>query len=403
MALLLAAGLSAPAAAQSPDPTAAAGGGVTQVVTGLDSPRGIAIGADGTLYVAEVGTGGTENCLTDPQSGNTCFGNTGGISTVVDGTATRLVDGVISAISDTGETLGVSDVAVGADGTVWLLVGGPGPGAAEARAAVTGGEGIGQLYTVGADGSLTSVADFVQYESEVNPDADQPENELPDSNANGVALTDDGGALVADAGGNDLLQVAPDGTISTVAVFPVQMLPVTPELAAMLAGPPPSMEPGASPAAAPASAPAMPTELPMDPVPTSVTIGPDGAYYVGQLTGFPFPPGGASVFRVMPGEEPTTYASGFTNIIDLAFGPDGSLYVLEIAHDGLLAALSGGPGAPPPSGGLWKVPPGGGAPEDITPEGLVMPGGLAIADDGTIYATTCAVCPDMGGVVSLTP
>ena len=52
MALLLAAGLSAPAAAQSPDPTAAAGGGVTQVVTGLDSPRGIAIGADGTVYVA---------------------------------------------------------------------------------------------------------------------------------------------------------------------------------------------------------------------------------------------------------------------------------------------------------------------------------------------------------------
>src|SRR5688572_9696461 len=101
MALLLAAGLAAPAAAQSPDPSAPAGGGVTQVVTGLDSPRGIAIGADGTLYVAEVGTGGTENCLTHPELGDMCLGNTGGISTVVDGTATRLVDGVISSITAT--------------------------------------------------------------------------------------------------------------------------------------------------------------------------------------------------------------------------------------------------------------------------------------------------------------
>jgi len=298
----------------------------------------------------------------------------------------------------------VSDVAVGDDGTVWLLVGAPGLGAAEGRAGVVGGEGIGQLYRVGADGALTSVADLAQYETDNNPDADQPGNAEPDSNANGVALThDDSGAVVADAGANALLQVAPDGTISTVAVFPVQMLPVTPELAAMLAGPPPSMAPGESPAAAAGSPPAMPTEIPMDPVPTSVTVGPDGAYYVGQLTGFPFPAGGASVFRVVPGEEPTTYASGFTNIIDLAFGEDGTLYVLEIAHDpGLLAALST-PGGMPAAGGLWKVPPGGGTPEDITPEGLVMPGGIAIADDGTLYMTTCAVCPDMGGVVSLAP
>jgi sugar lactone lactonase YvrE len=349
--------------------------------------------------VAEVGSGGTENCITHPELGPMCFGNTGGISTVVDGAATRLVDGVISGITETGETLGVSDVAVGDDGTVWLLVGAPGVGAAEGRAGVTGGEAIGQLYRVGADGTLESVADLAQYETDVNPDADQPGNAEPDSNANGVALTDDGGALVADAGANALLHVAADGTISTAAVFPVQMIPVTPELAGMLAGPPPSMEPGASPAAAEGSPPAMPSDIPMDPVPTSVAIGPDGAYYVGQLTGFPFPPGGASVFRVAPGEEPTTYASGFTNIIDVAFGPDETLYVLEIAHDGLLSAAPG----TPPAGGLWKVPPGGGTPELIPVEGLVMPGGMAVADDGTIYITTCAVCPDAGSVVSVTP
>ena len=53
----------------------------------------------------------------------------------------------------------------------------------------------------------------------------------------------------------------------------------------------------------------------MEAVPTSVVEGPDGAFYVGQLTGFPFPVGGANVYRVRPGKAPTVYASGFTNIV----------------------------------------------------------------------------------------
>ena len=54
-------------------------------------------------------------------------------------------------------------------------------------------------------------------------------------------------------------------------------------------------------------------------MPTSVVKGPDGAYYVGQLTGFPFPPGGANVWRVKPGHDPEVFKGGFTNIIDIAF------------------------------------------------------------------------------------
>ncbi len=34
------------------------------------------------------------------------------------------------------------------------------------------------------------------------------------------------------------------------------------------------------------------TKIPMQAVPNSVVQGPDGAWYVGQLTGFPFPVGG---------------------------------------------------------------------------------------------------------------
>ena len=81
----------------------------------------------------------------------------------------------------------------------------------------------------------------------------------------------------------------------------------------------------------------------MQAVPTSVVKGPDGQYYVSQLTGFPFPVGGANVYRVNPRTAPTSVvASGFTNIMDLAFGRDGTLYVLEIDHDSLLGPSNGG-------------------------------------------------------------
>jgi hypothetical protein len=36
-------------------------------------------------------------------------------------------------------------------------------------------------------------------------------------------------------------------------------------------------------------------------VPNSVAQGPDGAYYVGELTGVPFEAGAARVYRVVPG------------------------------------------------------------------------------------------------------
>ena len=78
-------------------------------------------------------------------------------------------------------------------------------------------------------------------------------------------------------------------------------------------------------------------DIPMQAVPTSVVEGPDHQYYVSQLTGLPLPTCGAAVYRVDPRTGAVSvFASGFTNIMDLAFGRDGTLYVLEIDHDGLL-------------------------------------------------------------------
>jgi sugar lactone lactonase YvrE len=135
------------------------------------------------------------------------------------------------------------------------------------------------------------------------------------------------------------------------------------------------------------------TLIPSEPVPTTVAVGPDGGYYVGQLTGFPFQPGSAQVYRVSPqGGAPTVAFSGFTNIISIAFGPDGTLYVLEISKNGLLSN--------DPIGALIKVQPDGTRTELAVGQ-LFMPGGLALASDGTIYVTNWSVLGGGGQVVKI--
>ena len=135
-------------------------------------------------------------------------------------------------------------------------------------------------------------------------------NPLVDSNPVDV-LADRGRFIVADAGGNTLLRARRGGDLEVLSLFPNILQPNP-------------FEPG---------------DVPMNAVPTGVVKGPDGAYYMSQLTGFPFPVGGAKVFRVDPRTGAyTTYAAGFTNAMDLDFGRDGTLYVLEIDNDSLLAA-----------------------------------------------------------------
>jgi hypothetical protein len=90
----------------------------------------------------------------------------------------------------------------------------------------------------------------------------------------------------------------------------------------------------------------------IQPVPTSVEIGPDGAYYVGELTGAPFPVGISRVWRIQPGTRHaacgtssacSVVVTGLTAIIDMQFGPGGKLYVAQIEDEGV-GALEGGGG-----------------------------------------------------------
>jgi hypothetical protein len=349
------------------------GGGLKVVADGLDNPRGIGFGPDGALYVAESGSGGAGPCVQGPEGGEVCFGRSGAVTRISKRSQHRVLTGLPS-VAEEGGVAATGPVDLGFSGwTGYLLVGNPGGGTETREQFGPAASRFGKLLKVNLHG-IKAVADFPRFEEANNPDQGGgiPPGEpgAIDSNPNGL-LVRHRSQLVTDAGGNDLLEVDRKGRIGVVAVFPPRLVPAPPGI------------------------PGLPPELPMQAVPTSVVKGPDGAYYVGQLTGFPFPPGGANVFRVVPGEDPEVYADGFTNIIDIAFDKRGRLYVLEIATEGLLNTPEG----ELPAGRLVRVNRDGSR-TTLASEGLAAPGGFVLGH-GAAYITNNSILSDAGQVVKV--
>jgi hypothetical protein len=128
-----------------------------------------------------------------------------------------------------------------------------------------------------------------------------------------------------------------------------------------------------------------------DSVPTDIVRGPDGALYVSELAGVNFGAGLANIWRVVPGSTPTVYRSGLQTVIDLDFGPDGTLYYLEHAS----GVFFSGPGR------VVHVL-ANGTPV-VVAGGLTRPTSLLVADDGTVYVTNNGVTPGAGQVLKINP
>jgi hypothetical protein len=334
--------------------------GPTVVMSGLDNPRGLAFAPNGALYVTEAGRGGAGPCVTNPSTGEMrCFGKSGAITRLWKGQQSRVVEGLDShALPDGSSASGPNDISFQGTGGAYVTMG---LGGDSHFLAAIGSEYGGTLIHMAASGKWKVVADILLHEDDENP-AGGP----VDSNPFGV-LAEPGGRLVADAGANALLRVAANGKVETVAVFPPLANPTG-------FGPPL-----------------------IEPVPTAVARAPDGTLYVGELTGFPFVQGLASIYRVVPGQAPVMHCTGFKAIMDLAFGPDGSLYVVENAT---------GPFPPPPpfapnSGRLSRVA----ADCAVTPllVGLDRPTAVAVGDDGAIYVTNHGVTAGAGEVLRIAP
>ena len=338
----------------------AAAAGVTVVMSGLDNPRGLAFSPNGALYVTEAGRGGPGPCPVNGAGESRCYGPTGAITRLWKGVQERVVEGLPShALPDGTSAGGPNGISFQGTGGAYVTLGlGGGPAFQDAYGAA--GELMGTLIHVATSGQWRIVADVASYEFAANPDGG-----APDSNPFGI-LAEPGGRYVADAGANALLRVAPNGDIETVAVFPRVPHPAFPP------GPPLA-----------------------EAVPTSVARGPDGALYVGQLTGFPFASGVASIYRVVPGQPPVVHCTGFTTILGIAFTPDGDILVAENASGSTL------PPFPANSGRLLRVKDDCSRSTVYAP--LDRPTSVAVGSDGSIYVTNHGVSAGTGEVLKITP
>jgi hypothetical protein len=339
---------------------------ISIVMRNLNNPRGLNFGPNGALYVAEAGRGGEQPCFAGPEGGPQYAGRTGSISRLLRGNQQRIVTGLASHANAAGfGALGPHDV-VATNGNKLNVTVGLGTNPSHRSECLPIGADFGWLVRARANGGWQNLVDIAAYEAANDPDGggpdsdpygllapnvssranadrgDQNGNENNDENGNDDG---NGGAIIAtDAGGNTLLSIK-GKSITTLAVFPSRG-----------------------------------TGRNTDSVPTSVARGPDGTLYVGELTGFPFDPGTANVYRI--GKTPLT---GFSFVVDITFGPDGSLYVLEFASGPFLSG----------NGKLWRVNPA--TPtgtRTLVPTGpLIAPTSVTIGRDGAFYISNCGTFP----------
>jgi len=353
-------------------------GHVTGVVAdNLDHPRGMTFAPDGTLYIAESGRGGDGSdgrCIPGPGGGSFCYGATGAVTAVYsDGMQVRIVDDMASlatAPPTVTEAVGPQDVVVDANGDLYVIVGlGADPAVRDPNGPLgADGMNLGQLAMITEPTDEASGYGWMNVVDVAAHEASDPDGNGVDSNPYGLLALDDGFA-VTDAGGNTLLHVDPmANAIITLSIFPTRTVEFPPGSGNM---------------------------IPMQAVPTGLTGYDTSSVLVGQLTGFPFPLGGANVYSATttaPGD-PQIAKTGFTNILDVAMGADGSIYVLEMATNSLLSG--------DPTGAVKRVRPDGTITTLTT--GLFLPTGMTIGPDGMLYVANNGIIVGNGQVVQIDP
>jgi len=337
--------LAAPVAAQESSPVASpTAGAPSAVASGLINPRGFLWTDDGTLYVAQAGTGGTSLGTPEvgPPLGPFHGGSSASVVRIEDACPVLVAGELPSVVFTTGEVLGAEDLAV-LGGQLYASVDG-------------GGESHGNpsqpagVYRILANGSTELVADLSAW-VRANPVANLPPDHDPD--AAGFSLVADPTAnsfWVDDPNSGQILNVALDGTVTRVVDIS------TPHR-----------------------------------VPTGLAVAPQGGVYVGFLTPVPYPDGASSVVHVAPDGTVTEVWTGLTAVTGVAVGPDGTLYASELSTGNLEEP----PFAVAGSGRIVHQT-GPDSSEDVA-TGLMFPIGLAFGPDEDLYVSMPAFGADNGG------
>jgi hypothetical protein len=358
LTLATAAGLVAPlpSAAQQ-QPSAAA-----VFATGLEAPRGLRFGADGYLYVAEAGTGGSYGpaspgypaCaqVPSPFPGPYTGSSTGGRISKIDhaGNRTTLADTFPTTQDSGGDLMGVADVAF-LDGTLYALVAGGGCSHGNPNSP----SGIARVDR--ATGQWTLIANigaFVQAHPTKYESGDDFE---PDGSLYSLIAVD-GKLFTVEPNHGQILSVTKGGAIAQVIDISASEGHI---------------------------------------VPTSIAEH-HGDLYVGNLNIFPIDPQWARIltiskdrsdedlapgFGTRHGHRIVNSKAGFTTVVAVDFGPDGLLYALE---------MSAAPGYPTPGAGKVVRVKRSGEIEDVI-TGLVVPTGMTFGPDGWLYISNFGAIP----------
>ena len=382
---VLAAGFASIAVLVGTGSTQALGSGaswtITPVLSGLNSPRGLAFDGQGSLYVSESGQ------YRDIAPRNFGVTRTGKVDKYFLSTgAPRLVwstafDSLYDSTNGGPEVLGPEGISAIGNGCMnnsqgrreacqVLMI------ESESSAGVlTTTPGlpitqIGHLFRLdGTTGAATDKADVGAQQYTWTAQHADLFTDFPDSNPYGVLVTKDtttGGirTFVADAGANTVSEVMRDGTVRVIAFVPNDPI--------------------------------------RDSTPTCIAQGPDGALYVGTLDFvanlFVLGPGQSHVYRIDPNTTEGyltaahVWASGLTTITSCAFDRAGNYWATEMFQPN-----SGGP-----PGDLVRIPfSDPTAAEHVGGGSLPLPGGVAQGRDGGLYVSVNSANTDIdsGGVV----
>ena len=332
----------------------------TLYASGLEGPRGLAFGRDGTLYVAEAGLGGTvltspKTCMQVPNIGPYKGGLTARISKIdTSGTRTTLSSGLPSAVDIMGDVLGVADV-VFQNGNLYAVT--AGGGCSHGNTAFPNA----LLKVDLKDGSWKTVANLSQALAEFPAKIPNPADYEPDGTWYGL-ISSNGSLITVEPNHGQLFSVTIGGRVSQVIDISASQGHI---------------------------------------VPTSL-VEEQGVLYVGNLNLFPIDPQWAKVMTIergvlvqnpLPGFSGTldsffnwnvvSSKAGFTTIVSMKIGPDGLLYVLE---------LSDAAGYPTPGAGKVVRVTHSGDIQDVA-TGLLVPTGMAFGPDGWLYVSSLGAAP----------
>jgi hypothetical protein len=345
-------------------PASLASAQTTVFIDGLSNPRGLTFQGN-TLYVSESGRGGTLPAYTNGDGVANFYGATGGVSRrAIGGAQEKYIVDLPSAAGASGfGATGPQDVGFDAAGRLSITIGlGANPNIRQTLPLQNQvlSSWLGTVVRQGTNGSFEAPFDLAALEG-----INDYDGAGPDSNPFGLGIAGDV-RIVADAGANVVTAIAANGTTRSV-VIPARSNPLAPF------GPPTYQA-----------------------VPNGLTVGPDGDAYVTELTGFPFPPGAANIYRIdLDAAVLSTQlvAGGFTNLIDLAFGADGTLYALELDANSLVV--------PGNAGRLLRVNADGSSTEILG--NIPSPTGLTVGPDGAWYISANGLSPTGGQVLRYVP